>query len=138
MKKYKDHSLKEYLEALSVKTPTPGGGSAAALTAALGAALISMVANYSVGKGSAVVDRKLRSLLARSERLRERFLELVDLDAEAYLEVVRTRKSPAKIRAAALKKAAAVPLEVGKLCFEAIQLTPFLAANGNKYLMSDV
>lgn len=138
MKKYKDHSLEEYLQALSVKTPAPGGGSAAALTAALGAALISMAAHYSLGKNSSSVDRKLQRLLTKSERLRKRFLELVDLDAAAYLAVVQTRKSPEEIRAAALKKAAAVPREVGKLCFEAIQLAPFLATKGNKHLLSDV
>ena len=45
MKRYKIHTLQEYLEVLSQRTPVPGGGSAAALVGSLGAALISMVAN---------------------------------------------------------------------------------------------
>lgn len=138
MKSYKNHTLQEYAEVLSLKTPTPGGGSAAALTAALGAALLSMVANYSLGKGSPSNDQKIKKSLKQSEQLRKRFLALVDLDAKAYLKVVQTRKGPPQQRKAALRKAREVPMEVCKLCYKAVQLSPTLVRYGNKYLISDV
>lgn len=139
MPRLKDHSLSVYLKVLSQRTPVPGGGSAAALAAALGAALISMVANYSLGKGTApAVRSKIKAVLKQSEKIRLRLERLVDLDAQAYLKVVQTRKaSPAK-RKAALKGAQEVPLEVGRLCYAAVGLTPVLVAQGNKYLVSDV
>lgn len=122
-----------------MKAPIPGGGSAAALSAALGAALISMVVRYSQGKGKTpVVQRKLQATLKTSERLRKRFLRLVDLDAQAYLGVVKTRKATKKRKKAALKHAREVPREVCRLCCEAVELTPFLVKEGSKYLLSDV
>ena len=139
MKKYRDYTLKEYLNSLSMRAPVPGGGSAAALSGALGAALISMVANYSIGrKHSANVEVKIKKILADSERIRKRLLVLVDLDAQAYLKVVATRKAKVAARKAALKRARAVPLEACQLCYSAVQLTPFLVKEGNPYLLSDV
>ena len=98
-----------------------------------------MVANYSLGKSAARSnEQKIKASLKVSEQLRKRFLQLVDLDAQAYLNVVKTRKvAPAK-RNAARRKAAEVPLEVCKLCYKAVQLSPALVRYGNKYLVSDV
>jgi methenyltetrahydrofolate cyclohydrolase len=139
MKKFKNHTLEQYLNILAAREPVPGGGSAAALAAALGAGLISMVTQYSLGKGSSPnVERRLEKILCASEQLRAKFLELVDLDAQAYLEVVRTRKGLEREKQTALRKAAAVPREIGKLCSQAIDLTPYLVLKGNKYLLSDV
>ena len=139
MKLFKNYSLSEYTRVLSLKVPAPGGGSAAAATAALGAALLSMAANYSLGKTTLRSnDRKIKAGLKQSEQLRKRFLALVDLDARAYLNVVKTRKAPPAKRAAARRKAAEVPLEVCKLCYKAVQLSPALVRYGNKYLISDV
>lgn len=47
---YKEQTLKQYLDDLAAKLPAPGGGSAAALNAAIGTALISMVVNFTLGK----------------------------------------------------------------------------------------
>ena len=139
MKKYKNYTVEEYLQELSAREPVPGGGSAAALSAALGVALISMVANYSKGKSSSkAVEKSIRNTFLKSEKTRKRLLTLVDLDAQAYLKVVQTRKSAPKVRRAALKQASKVPLEIAKLCFSAIQLTPVLVKKGNPHLVSDV
>ena len=139
MKTFRNHTLKEYSDVLSMRTPTPGGGSAAALTAVLGVSLLSMVANYSLGKSvpKSVVN-KIRKFLKENEKIRKRLLELVDLDAQAYLGVVKARKSTRSVRKKAFKKAREVPFEVSRLCYAVIQKTPFLAAKGNKYLLSDV
>ncbi len=138
MKKFQDYTLSEYCDVLSQKVSVPGGGSAAALSAALGAALLSMVVNYSLGKKTADVDAKLKEILEESEALRRRFLELVDLDAEAYLEFVKARKADEQTKEQARKRACEVPLEVAKLCYQALDLAPYLVLEGNKYLISDV
>ncbi|HBO97265.1 MAG TPA: hypothetical protein DE315_07615 [Candidatus Omnitrophica bacterium] len=139
MKPFRNYSLSEYTRVLSLKVPAPGGGSAAAVTAALGAALLSMVANYSLGKTSSRAnEQKIKASLKTSERLRKRFLALVDLDARAYLNVVKTRKAAPAKRNAARRKAREVPLEACKLCYKAVQLAPTLVRYGNKYLVSDV
>ena len=139
MKPFKNYTLAEYTRVLSLKVPAPGGGSAAALTAALGAALLSMVANYSLGKTSSRTnEQKIKASLKTSEQLRKRFLQLVDLDARAYLNVVKTRRAAPVKRAAARRKAAEVPLEICKLCYKAVQLSPALVRYGNKHLISDV
>ena len=65
MKKFKSHTLKDYSKSLSTRAPVPGGGSAAALTACLGASLISMVANYSLGrKKTKRVEAKIKTIIS--------------------------------------------------------------------------
>ena len=139
MMNYHEKTLKEYLDVLAAKTPVPGGGSAASLVGALGAALISMVAQYSLGKNKPPsIEKKIEDILLQSESIRGRFLELVDLDAEAYLNVVKSRKADPEVKKEALRKAREVPMEVCRLCFQAVTLTPFLVKNGNQFLLSDV
>ena len=139
MTAYSNYTIKKYLEKLSAKTPVPGGGSAAALTAALGAALISMVAHYSLGKGKPpAIEKRIKNILKLSEKFRKRLLQLVDLDAQAYLAVVQSRKKNKKTKKAALKKAREVPLEICQRCYGAVELTPFLVHHGNVHLVSDI
>lgn len=123
---YCDKTLKEYLNDLAARSPAPGGGSAAALTAALGASLISMVVNFTLGKPKyAKFQDMLKVTLGKSEKLRAEFLRLVDLDAQAY--------SSKNIR-----DALNIPLMVARLCFEGIKLLPPLVKGGNVNLISDV
>ena len=123
---YKDETLKKYLDDLAAKLPAPGGGSAAALTAALGASLISMVVNFTVGKPKyARFEEELKIILEKSEKLREEFLRLVDLDVIAY-------------ESKNMRDALDVPFMVARLCFEGIRLCPPLVTKGNVNLISDV
>ena len=142
MKKYKNHTLEEYLNVLSQRTPVPGGGSAAALVGSLGAALISMVANYSIKPNQPqAIQNKIQTILKKNEAIRLKLLEMVDLDAEAYLRVVEARRGPdisRKKKTAALRQARAIPNKVCRLCYKALALTPFLVVKGNRYLLSDV
>ena len=111
----------------------------AALAAAGGAALISMVANYSKGKGqSKQVDAKIKGILKASEKARKRLIELIDLDAKAYMGVVKVRGASKAVQKRALKKAANVPKEVSRICYDLTQLTPFLVEKGNPNLISDI
>lgn len=123
---YRDSSLKLYLDDLAAKLPAPGGGSAAALTAALGQALASMVINFTIGKPKyAQFQKDLVLALEKSERLRQEFLDLVDRDVEAY-----NSKDP--------RKALDIPIMVARLCFEGIKILPELINKGNVNLISDV
>jgi formiminotetrahydrofolate cyclodeaminase len=123
---YKDNSIKKYLDDLAAKLPAPGGGSAAALNAALGASLISMVVNFTLGKPKyASYEAKLKDTLESAEKFRKEFLNLVDLDVIAY-------------QSKDAKRALNVPLDVCRLCFEAIKLCPDLIKKGNTNLISDV
>jgi len=123
---YKNTSIKQYLDDLAAKLPVPGGGSAAALTAGLGASLISMVVNFTLGKPKyARYEQGLKEILSKSENLREEFLNLVDLDAVAY-------------KSKNIREALNIPFMVCRLCFEGIKLCPPLIKKGNRNLISDV
>jgi formiminotetrahydrofolate cyclodeaminase len=123
---YADKSIKQYLDDLAAKLPAPGGGSAAALTASLGVALICMVINFTLGKPKyARYEKELTEMLSNAERIRKRLLELVDLDVEAF-------------KSKDINRALQVPLEICRLCFEAIQLCPPLVKKANVNLISDV
>jgi formiminotetrahydrofolate cyclodeaminase len=137
---FKDKTLQEYLDQLSRREPVPGGGSAAALTAAMAVGLISMVTNYSIGRkaNTKAVESRLAKILAQSEPMRLRLLKLSSLDSEAYLKVSAARSLDKKAQQQASKFARAVPQEVCKLCYKAVQLTSYLAEKGNPYLLSDV
>ena len=133
-------TLVQYLDQLSTKEPVPGGGSAAAYAAALGTGLLSMVANYSLGRKAntkTVEARLLRSRTA-SEVIRKRLLALTSLDSEAYLQIVAARSKDNKTQRLASRNAAKVGEEICRLCYKAMDLTPFLVEKGNPYLLSDV
>jgi len=123
---FKNSTIKQYLDDLAAKLPAPGGGSAAALNAALGASLISMVVNFTLGKPKyAKYEGELKKILEKSEKLRTEFLNLVDLDVEAY-------------KSKNMRDALNVPFMVCRLCFEGIKLCPALIKKGNANLISDV
>lgn len=137
---FESKTLTQYLDQLSSKAPVPGGGSAAALTAALGAALVSMVANYSIGRknNSKMLNQKLKAIVKQSEVIRKRLLVLASLDSEAYLQVRASWSLDKQAQKKASKAARSVPLEVCKLCYKALDLTPVLVTQGNPHLLSDV
>jgi methenyltetrahydrofolate cyclohydrolase len=123
---YKNKNLIKFLDDLSAKLPAPGGGSAAALSAAMGASLISMVVNFTLGKPKyAAFEHELKEILAKSEELRKVFLDLVDLDVVAY-------------QSKDIRKALDVPLILARLCCEAAKLCVPLIKKGNANLISDV
>jgi formiminotetrahydrofolate cyclodeaminase len=126
MPSYRDEQLKRYVDDLSAKLPAPGGGSAAALAASLGASLISMVVKFTLGKAKyAKYESELKDILERSEKLKSEFLDLVDRDVVAY-------------NSKNLKDALNIPFMVCRLCFEGIKLCPSLIRKGNINLISDV
>ena len=126
MADYRSATLMEYLDALAARVPVPGGGSAAALDAAMGVALISMVINFTICKPRyARYEKELKKALEKSEKLRVEFLRLVDLDAAAY-------------KSRSLRDALDVPFMVCRLCLEGAKLLPALVKKSNPHLISDV
>ncbi len=106
MKKFKNHTLQQYLDVLSAKEPVPGGGSVSALTGSLAVGLLVMVAQYSVDKGqSKPIEGKLKRILKELQVLKGDLLTLVDGDSEAYLKVRATKNAPAKEKRRGQKKA---------------------------------
>lgn len=143
-----DLDIKSFLDELASKAPTPGGGSAAAVMGATGAALASMVCNLTIGKEKyAAVEAQMRVALERCERLRERLLGMVTEDARVFDSVMTAygmaRGTDAEKAArndaiqAALKQATDVPLACARACAEVIALTRDVAAKGNKGVISD-
>jgi formiminotetrahydrofolate cyclodeaminase len=138
-----------FLDELASAAPAPGGGSAAALAAAMGAALVSMVANLTLGKPKyADVQAEVQGILARSEALRHQCQDLLERDVAAYTQVAQVYKMPRDTeeqkaaRAAAMQKAlqnaTAVPLELAGVCVEILNLCPASGAKGNVNAVSDV
>ena len=92
---YVDGTIRAFLDKLATSSPEPGGGSVAAMTGALGAGLVSMVASLTVGKEKyAGVQGEIQSLLAASEQVRSDLQDLVQRDTEVYGAVSEAMKLP--------------------------------------------
>ena len=143
--KLEEMTLAQFAEQLAAKTPVPGGGGASALMGALGAALGSMVANYTVGKRKyAAVEEEVQDILARMEELRKKLLELVEEDAAAFEPLSRAYAIPKddpkreEVMEACLRAAAQPPMELLRLSCRAIELHRELLDKGSVMVLSDV
>ena len=137
----RDQTLGDYLQALASTAAVPGGGSAAALAASMGAALVSMVAKLSARKADTEEDREvLTGLAPELDRLAARLLELSQEDIDAYRAVIEARKSGAKgeTLARAYERAAEVPLEAGRATARAIALLPEVSRRAWEMTASDL
>jgi formiminotetrahydrofolate cyclodeaminase len=141
--------LNSYLEQLASAEPTPGGGSAATIVGALGAALLAMVARITRGNPkSATVHPAADAIAAEADRLRSAFVAARPRDEAAYGAVVTAgalsrgteaeKAERTKRLQAALAGAAEAPLEVAELTVLAMELAAQTAALENRHLMSDV
>ncbi len=140
--------MPDFLNDLASSAPTPGGGSAAALSGALGTALMTMVANLTVGKkGYEEFDAELKPLKDRLLPLRERFMNLVDEDANSFKKVMAAYKLPKMTEAdkqerdkavsEALKVAAEVPFKTMTLALDVLRMCRPIVEFGNKSSISD-
>ena len=144
---YLNKTLSEFLKELSSRSPVPGGGSAAALTGALGMGLLGMAASYSIGKktpkGRA---RDIKKLLRESARLRDRFARLVEEDVQSYRRVVQAQRlakflperRQRPFMEPSFRKALASALNICKNAHRGILLSKVLLKKGNPHLASDV
>jgi len=145
---YIDQPLQHFMDKLASKSPEPGGGSVAALTGALGAGLVSMVSNLTLGKEKYKdVQPQIESLLKESEKLRKEMQDLIQKDTEAYGSLSDVYKMPKNTDAEkaartanmqeALKKACQVPFEIGLKSLEVAKLAERAAAIGTVAAVSD-
>ena len=144
----KDRTLEEYLESIAAATPTPGGGSVAALCGALSAALSRMVANLAIGKeGYESAQAELKELGRRAKALQSRLLVLMEEDATAYDAVISAMRlakktdadRAARVRAmqSAYERATTVPLDTMQACSDALGIALVAAQKGNRNAISD-
>jgi methenyltetrahydrofolate cyclohydrolase len=141
-------SIATFLDDLASERPTPGGGGAAALCGAIGAALVSMVANLTIGKKTyEAVWEDLEAVNTKTEALRAELTRAIEEDVAAFNSVMgayglprATEEEKAKRTAAiqaALKDATLAPLRAVKACFEVIRLSAAVAEKGNLNVISD-
>jgi methenyltetrahydrofolate cyclohydrolase len=144
--------LTDYVEELYSAAPTPGGGSAAALTAALAAALTAMVFNLTVGKKAFLeLDEGTQELvtndLKKLNSLKQDFLDFMDKDSAAFLELISAYKLPKtneeeiQFRSKKIQEgcntALQVPLNLAVKASETYEIIYHSALYGNKNVISD-
>jgi methenyltetrahydrofolate cyclohydrolase len=141
-------SIDDFLEQLASAAPTPGGGSAAAIMGAMGAALVSMVCCVTIGKkGQEQAAAEMLAVRTDSEILRARLTAMVDEDIAAFESLMAAYKLPkaddddrsrrsAAIQAG-LRRATEVPLECARACAAVIALAARATAQGYRGVISD-
>ena len=134
----------EFLERLASKEPVPGGGGAAALGGAIGAALTSMVANLTVGKEKFLsVEGEMIRLAAASKYLRKELLQLVQEDASVFEAFMKCYKMPKatdlekELRQIKIQEAAEIPLKIGEKALAVLLLAAEAAELGNPAVITD-
>ena len=145
---FQEQELQTFLDQLASKASTPGGGSAAAIMGAMGAALVSMVANLTVGKQKYQdVEEEMQGFLERSEDMRSRLTGMMQADIDVFDKVMaaygmaRDTEAEKEARSGAiqvaLKEATDVPLACAQLCADVIELCRPVAEKGNLNVISD-
>jgi methenyltetrahydrofolate cyclohydrolase len=141
-------SIDEFLDRLASADPTPGGGSAAAIMGAMGAALVSMVCNVSMGKKNCeAAEPELNAVRTQSETLRRRLSAIVAEDVAAFDSLMAAYKLPkesdsdktrrADAIQAALRLATEVPLDCARVCGQVVELARRASELGFRGVISD-
>jgi formiminotetrahydrofolate cyclodeaminase len=148
MTQIKDTEIEPFLVTLASQSATPGGGSAAAIIGAMGAALVSMVCNLTIGKKKyAEVEAEMKDVLGQAEALRQRLTGMIQDDVKAFDAVMGAYGMPKETDAdkaarekaiqAALKQATDVPLACARAAREVIDLAAIASDKGNLNVISD-
>ena len=148
MTQIKDTAIEPFLDALASNAATPGGGSAAAILGAMGAALVSMVCNLTIGKKKYVeVEGEMKDVLAKAEDLRHRLTGMIQDDVRAFDTVMGAYGMPKETDAEktsrgeaiqdALKLATDVPIACCRVAREVIDLALVVSEKGNLNVISD-
>jgi glutamate formiminotransferase/formiminotetrahydrofolate cyclodeaminase len=137
-----------FLDLLAAGTATPGGGSAAAYSGAMGASLVAMVAKLSTGKEKYLpIEKRMKEIIDEAENLRVGLAKAVEEDADAFngvMHAYRLSKETEEERAVrlraievAIQKAADVPMQVGTMAIKVMELANEVAQVGNVNAISD-
>lgn len=141
-------SVETWLQELAGRTPTPGGGGAAALTAAISAALIGMVTAYTTGEKWHDREARMKELNAEAAELRAAALGLVTEDEAAFAAVGAAYRMPRGTDAEKSERAAAIqvalveaaqpPAGVARVARRLVDMAGELVDSGNRNVVSDV
>jgi len=136
---YLQKSIKEYLDELAARQPTPGGGSAASLTGALGTALLEMVCNFTIGNRKYKdIEEITMSHLTTLKKIREEFMALIDEDVKVYGSICSAFKTKdEKIINNALKQGYYISLKMCGLAKAGMTIALNLAEKSNVNLITD-
>jgi glutamate formiminotransferase / formiminotetrahydrofolate cyclodeaminase len=141
--------IREFADEVACDAPTPGGGSVAALAGSLGSALASMAAKIAQHKPGADSEKEKASscIVEKAQAAKEKLLQSVDDDAEAFNAYLEALRLPSQIAAerdfrmhkiqAALKQAIEVPYQTAIAGFEAMQAAHEIALQGPSAAMPD-
>lgn len=144
-----ESKIGDYLDALSSKSPIPGGGGASALAGAYGAGLGLMVCNLTLGKKKYEEHQeRIEKCFNKLKELRESFIALSEADEEAFLPLSRAYSLPKESDEEKLKRAETLelclseacepPLRVMEKACEALIYLEELAKYGSRLAVSDV
>jgi formiminotetrahydrofolate cyclodeaminase len=142
-------TVRNLVERLATSDPVPGGGSASALAGAMGAALVHMVVELTAGRPAADgLEATLTEIRTAAVAWQSELLNLAEVDASAYLAVVRARRLPRESElertardvqiGAAIREATRAPLATARAASEVLTLAERLAPIGNRNAVSDV
>ncbi len=143
-----DLSIKEFLAKTASNSPVPGGGSIAALSAAIAAGLSEMVAHLTIGKkGYEALEEEMQEIAKNAFQYRERLIRYIDKDSDAYNDVMAAFKLPKGTEQErnnregaiqeALINATLVPLNVAIDAFKVIEMAGKVVRQGNKNAVTD-
>lgn len=137
-------SCRAFVDALASNAPTPGGGGAAALVGAIGAALGNMVGSLTLGKAKyADVQEQILALKAKCQNLQEALLNQVEADEQGFLPLAKAYGIPKddprreEILENATLNACAVPMKIMELCAQAVECIEEFARIGSRLAVSD-
>jgi formiminotetrahydrofolate cyclodeaminase len=136
---YYNSSIEGFLDELGSKNSTPGGGSAAALTGALNAAVVNFIANLTIGKEKYKdVEDEAKSILAESEQIKREMLQMMDQDSEILSKILASYKLGNKAETKSIcNDAVEFSLDMTKRAVRLMELTLEISKIGNKMLASD-
>ncbi len=143
-----EKSVRQFLDDLASNSPAPGGGSVAALSGALGAALTAMVCRLTIDKKKYADARpEMENVLQQAEQLQSLLITLIDKDTEAFNKVMEAYGLPKEsdaqkaLRSEAIQsttvEASLVPLEIMHHCLDGLALAKVAAHRGNVNSVSD-
>lgn len=145
---YSEYALIDLLDAFASNEPVPGGGSAAALTGAIGVSLLLMVAGLPKTRTGAPEEATdLAEAAARLRPRRDRLVELIDEDSDAYRALLAAFRLPKDAEAeravrrdavqAAMQPVTEAPLETMRECQQALAGAVIVARNGHAAAATD-
>lgn len=141
-------TLDGFLSELASNSPAPGGGSVAALSGALGASLIEMVCQLTVGKEKYKDNwDEMAEIIRKCSVERKRLTELIDEDTNAFNDVMQAFRMPKgtdeekALRSEAIqkgyRKAIDTPVETAQRCLKLMEMAIPVAERGNPNSITD-